>query len=468
MYSSENVQSKEVSMEPVKQFDFVIIRPGGNDTCLVSGIVNDAIERKKINDEITRIYPNVEQVGFINANPQGPELQMAGGEFCGNATRSTAWLALEGKSGEVQVRVSGVANVLRAGITNNDAFAQMPVYPNSDSVKPDPDAQGNATVELEGITQYIDRRVERIRRLSEPQLKELAMATIREKGLDQGPAAGVIYSEFNDGVWKITPVVYVRAVDTLYAETACGSGTVALGLAIAKSENRSIRELAVVQPTGLPIKVSVDFDGYTFGYAQISGPVKKLAEGTLMMSERFSYAIQRISDINRLEQELTDNGLAGLYRDAFGKAPYYEQFSDSEIRDIFSAYLERGVLIIARGNDGVVSGFAAGLPLDEEPEVAEKTRPFLGSAINPWYFADLGVQKNLRRRSMGQTITNRLLTQMQSDCVVVRTSENNLISQALFRKVGFQPMTGVFQEVEQKRIDGTTRTDRRIFFTKVS
>lgn len=465
MYPFENVQSKEVRMEPMKQFDFVIIRPGGNDTCLISGIVDDPIERKKINDEIMRLYPNVEQVGFINADPQGPELQMAGGEFCGNATRSTAWLSLKGEPGEVQIRASGVANVLRAGILNEEAFAQMPVYPNPESVKPDPELPGNATVELEGITQYIDRRVERIRRLSEPQLKEMAMATIQEKGLDQGPAAGVIYSEFNDGVWNITPVVYVRVIDTLFAETACGSGTVALGLTIAKNENRSVQDLVVVQPTGLPIKVSIDFDGRTFGYAQISGPIGKLAEGTLMMSERFSYAIQRISDINRLEQELTDNGLASLYRDAFGKAPYYEQFTDEEINEIFKAYIERGVLIVTRGNDSVVTGFVAGLPLDEEPRVSEITRPFLASAINPWYFADLGVQENLRRRSMGKTMTRRLLTEMQSDCVVVRTSDNNLISQALFRNVGFQPMAGVFQEVEQERIDGTTRTDRRIFFT---
>lgn len=76
----------------------------------------------------------------------------------------------------------------------------------------------------------------------------------------------------------IYPVVYVRDADTLYYETACGSGTTALGLTLAEQKGVSINDVPIIQPSGMLIKFSVDYDGDKFGYAQISGPIEQLED----------------------------------------------------------------------------------------------------------------------------------------------------------------------------------------------
>jgi diaminopimelate epimerase len=71
-------------------------------------------------------FPRVEQVGFLDR--QKRKLEMAGGEFCGNATRCTAYLLLDGKPGKVRIRVSGASELLSAKIDRSDnTWAQMPL-----------------------------------------------------------------------------------------------------------------------------------------------------------------------------------------------------------------------------------------------------------------------------------------------------------------------------------------------------
>ena len=60
--------------------------PSGNPTALVLRMERNSEKRKEINNEIMNKYDFIEQVGFINMDIKKPELLMAGGEFCGNAT----------------------------------------------------------------------------------------------------------------------------------------------------------------------------------------------------------------------------------------------------------------------------------------------------------------------------------------------------------------------------------------------
>ena len=83
----------------MKQIKYSIYRPAGNDTALVYGVEYIQEQKKKINNFIMKKHKNVEQVGFININ-EIKELQMAGGEFCENATRSAAYSYLNGKQGK--------------------------------------------------------------------------------------------------------------------------------------------------------------------------------------------------------------------------------------------------------------------------------------------------------------------------------------------------------------------------------
>lgn len=265
----------------MKKYNITIIRPGGNDTCLVGGIEQNIDTRKRINDAIMKKYPNVEQVGFINTDPKKVELFMAGGEFCGNATRSTAWLALGGRPGELQMKVSGAKQKLKAGVTSSgEAFAQMPIYPAVSKISKDGD---NRIVELEGITQYINFNTKEIKGRSPGEIKKNTMAFIRAKNLDRFPAAGITYCLAERGGWRIAPIVYVRAIDTLFMETACGSGTTALGLVLAQKLGSSINTIPIMQPSLLPINVSIVYDRKSFIYAQISGPIELLERNTLVL-----------------------------------------------------------------------------------------------------------------------------------------------------------------------------------------
>jgi hypothetical protein len=66
---------------------YQIFDPSGNITALVEGDRFTPEERIRINDAIMAKLAYVEQVGFLSTGT--PEMTMAGGEFCGNATRSS-------------------------------------------------------------------------------------------------------------------------------------------------------------------------------------------------------------------------------------------------------------------------------------------------------------------------------------------------------------------------------------------
>src|SRR6185369_17666614 len=101
----------------MKKIKVTILKPAGNDTALVEGIPARK-DRKKINDKIMQLFPKVEQVGFYKTT-RTPRMEMAGGEFCGNATRSFAYLFFKGKKNKGLFKASGVSQFLNAGINSS-------------------------------------------------------------------------------------------------------------------------------------------------------------------------------------------------------------------------------------------------------------------------------------------------------------------------------------------------------------
>jgi histidine racemase len=472
MPKRKNMKERSVPTEeernPSESRTFSVIRPGGNDTALFVGIPTEPGKKKQLNNAIMRVYPNIEQVGFVNLDPQHAELMMAGGEFCGNATRATAWKVLKGNPGDIEIKVSGVEKKLRAGVTQNgEAYAQMPVYADASLIKQDLRNPSNYTVEMEGITHYIDFNTDQIAGLTSEALKEKAFADMQARYLDEGPAAGIIYTEKSEDGYKITPVVYVRDIDTLFVETACGSGTAALGLALAKQKGESICEVPIVQPSGLPIKISVNYDNERVGYTQIQGPIQKLNEGSLEVKGSEAYAVEEVRDEKQLDNSLTKGNLNNLYRECFGGPPYYEQFSDEEIKAIFSEYVRDGRLFIARDKGDIV-GFGASLPLSSVSEIDSiiaKTSNIDRS--NCWYMADLGVKPEYRSNGIARKmVAERIAAAPEDATILMRTSINNIASQTLYRSQGFQQIEGAYQDVERTRTDGQVISDKRLFLAK--
>lgn len=248
-------------------------RPGGNDTALINGIEFNPLIRKDISLAIMEKYPNVEQVGFIDlSNSNKPKLQMAGGEFCGNATRLTAYLALRGEPGEIEIEISGVNQPLNAGVDQQGyAWVQMPIRSGNVNFLLEK-RDGFSLVNLEGITQVVTQLD---KQLTPQQLKKSAMVIIKKLGLDQSvPATGVMFLSETESGTSIEPVVWVRDIESLFYETACGSGTCAVGIVKAMEQKSNLDNYPVMQPSGLPIFVNISLDqDYQIKNVIIRGPI---------------------------------------------------------------------------------------------------------------------------------------------------------------------------------------------------
>ena len=252
------------------KYQYQIFVPGGNDTALVFGLELDAQRRKEINDSVMKKFSNVEQVGFLSNDNERPELLMAGGEFCGNATRSAAWHYLNGQPGEICIKVSGVRMPLCAGVSEDgEAWAEMPVNPILNDIKEM--ERGYFLVHMEGISHIVvmpERASAYISSFNN--LKESALAILTRHNLLDFPAAGVIFLESISGSVKIHPCVRVSAINTMFYETACGSGTIATGL-VSAYVNKANVILPLIQPSGHKITATVKQRNMVVTDARISG-----------------------------------------------------------------------------------------------------------------------------------------------------------------------------------------------------
>ena len=259
------------------EYKFQILVPGGNDTALVYGMTEGLEEsyRKAIDVQIRDKYKNVEQVGFVGlANMDNPWLTMAGGEFCGNATRAAAWYYLGGRPGSIEIAVSGVPYRLRAGVNGSlEAWSQIPVK-NKKEID-----SGTYLVELEGISHIVMSQEKSKQYLSilsknppedgESKLKTLAKNILKQHDLLKQPAAGVMFLEDVNDSLKMHPIVHVVNTQTLYYETACGSGTAAVGVVMCKHDSGRER-ISILQPTSKTINVTVERQNAS-SYVEITG-----------------------------------------------------------------------------------------------------------------------------------------------------------------------------------------------------
>lgn len=269
------------------KYRFSILRPGGNDTVLIKGLVKNPAKKKLINDQMMSLYPNVEQVGFYEFNPKTniATLEMAGGEFCGNALRSLAFLVLNGKKGTISAKVSGVKTRLKTGvIKTNEVYAQMPILNSLDSVQ-DLDAN-SSLVTLEGISHLITKRP---KNLNKEELKDFGKKLLTKANLlTSVPASGVMFISQTNKTLTLDPIVWVRDIQTLFYETACASGTAAIGLWQSSKSKTDQTELRIKQPSGYYINVSVKRNKNSFIGAKIWGKVE------LINQQNIELEVQRL------------------------------------------------------------------------------------------------------------------------------------------------------------------------------
>lgn len=229
---------------------YVYADPTGNITLLVTSPVPEKLY-PAIAARLLEMEPEAEQVGFIEAPVQGGDirLHMAGGEFCGNASLSSAALSLFGKKspgGRVQVEVSGLTGMLASeialcgpGVYSGSLEMPMPLSMTERSFEYGGVSYKLPLVELPGISHLIFEGG------PFPEASEAIREWCRNLGAS---ALGIMFLDRKTSV--LTPLVYVRDGDTLYWERSCASGTCSAAAWLFR-ENRTPVHCEFREPGGI-------------------------------------------------------------------------------------------------------------------------------------------------------------------------------------------------------------------------
>lgn len=231
----------------------LITAAGGNGTAIE--ILDKPLTRdeyvtrgKVLGEEMER--DGAEQAGFLI--PSHLHFEMAGGEFCGNASRAAATLFSETENkSNVDFTVSGFDGTVSAIVTKRsdslyDVRCVFPGMPTEAQQVVLDNGQSASIVDLGGIVHVVINGSFP----SESSAYQEAHREITERfDLSGHEAVGVIwFEESREGI-AIHPVVWVKAVDTFFYETSCGSGTIAASRVTGASN--------IIQPTGKIIRAEI-------------------------------------------------------------------------------------------------------------------------------------------------------------------------------------------------------------------
>lgn len=249
---------------------YSIWNPTGNITALVESDIDQA-QQVSVASALMERHPQVEQVGFVqfNKNDLPVRLQMAGGEFCGNAAMSAAALYLmrtnraSKEPQSVRIGVSGALTPLEAILIETDAkmYSASLQTPWSASVDHRQFCYQGQTerlpvVDMGGIIQIIIKPDSVFWDMS----NHCADA---ENAIGQwcselsAPGLGFMFLNQRDGFFDMTPLVYVPGTGTVFWENSCASGSMAVCMYYA-SETGTDVNLVLKQPGGV---MSVKCDG---------------------------------------------------------------------------------------------------------------------------------------------------------------------------------------------------------------
>ncbi|MGV9001508.1 MAG: M15 family metallopeptidase [Candidatus Saccharimonadaceae bacterium] len=230
-------------IETSKQTRLYLIA-GGNKTALQTVDSWRGVDCNKMaGDALMKTFTAIDQVGILYKDTN--KLEMAGGEFCGNASAATAALLSE-DSNVQSYKVSGFNGAINSTVKKYSAkkwgvtttFGSMPYQLSRINIQSNPtdivNFGGIAHILLEG-----DLPVEYL----------LEAKKIRDKAQLDNDAVGVIWYKRTNDIVRINPIVWVKNINTQFYESSCGSGTIAA--AIISGVNK------IEQPSGKSIVVSL-------------------------------------------------------------------------------------------------------------------------------------------------------------------------------------------------------------------
>lgn len=268
---------------------FVKINPVENMTIFVLDQLPRRDHIKISNDLMDYSNLHAEQVGFIESSKNHNNLirlQMMGGEFCGNATRSLAAFMVHSQYPEVEkfdnkfmvsLEVSGMDNIINCEVEPLDkanlymSKIKMPVPLSIEEIIIDYSGNKIQTirVDLPGITHFI---VDRDKIRDKDNYYEIIKDLMSKEDYD---AFGIMYYDYTKNYME--PLVYVRATDSLFWERSCASGTCALGCSLGFMNKKSI-DKEIHQPGG-KLKVTVGYENNNINSLYLNGEVEIVSEG---------------------------------------------------------------------------------------------------------------------------------------------------------------------------------------------
>ncbi len=219
---------------------YIMCNPTGNITALVETNVSED-KHVEIANMILKKEPTCEQVGFLLPSMEDSDitLKMAGGEFCGNATMSTAAYyckrnGIEKKSVKVKViNTKGLVNVdIEKRDSNFYGTIEMPkplgikeekfVFENHNYFYP--------TVSFNGISHII----------IEDDVPVYMPEACIKMWCDTLKTSAVGLMLLSKDKKSLRPLVYVKNPETLVWESSCASGTTAVGAYFSKKLSKSV------------------------------------------------------------------------------------------------------------------------------------------------------------------------------------------------------------------------------------
>ena len=266
------------------QVEFVKISPTQNMTILVTSPVERRFQMDVAKEIMAYDSVYAEQVGFIE-KPENEaalaRLQMAGGEFCGNASLSLgAYLAWRGdikceRSCTVPIEVSGASGILYCGIKKEEGYFLAKVgMPIPESIGSFDSGVANIplpVVYMPGITHVIADTD--MLGISNNMLMETLVTN--PGAFTKEDAFGIMF--YDKKTCSIEPFVYVKSVGSKIWERGCGSGSAALGAYLAHISGESVKA-GITQPGGV-ITVEAAMSGGKLTNISIEGKVIIAAEG---------------------------------------------------------------------------------------------------------------------------------------------------------------------------------------------
>lgn len=266
----------------------VIASPSGNQTAVVFDDIS-GMDLAKLNTQISNAWqkmrPNsqaIEQCCYLTKPINSQYLTkvvLFGGEFSGNTALVAVKLLFSQAAPKGLIEVSGADKPLKYLVKNNFVSVGMPIPKNNCASKK---SKNIVIVQLEGITHYVILQDENAQNIKPNEYLQKIRQLNYSKNELEPPAIGVL--KFNQYTNKATFLIWVKSINTLFDETACGSGTCAIGVAMSylKQANTNIN---VVQPSGETINVKTLFNKLTktIKSSKISGKVDILYDGKLIL-----------------------------------------------------------------------------------------------------------------------------------------------------------------------------------------